>query len=254
MRPDAIYHLAGFSNVGLSWKNPALTFDVNVKGTINLFEAVRACGLEKTARFLVIGSSEQYGLVAPEQCPIAETTPLSPSNPYAISKAAQEQLAALYHKAHGLQTVLVRAFNHIGPKQAPIFVVADFCKQVAEIEAGRREPVLRVGNLDAARDFTDVRDIVRAYRALIERGAPGEVYNVGQGASYTVRAVLDEILSQAKRPVTVETDPAKLRPLDMPLTLADISKLRAATGWAPRIPLAQTIADTLDYWRAPTEQ
>lgn len=250
IRPEVIYHLAGFSNVGLSWKRPALTFDVNVKGTVNLLEAVRACGIADSVRILVIGSSEQYGMITPAQCPVSELVPLSPTNPYAISKGAQEQLATLYHKAYGLHTVMVRAFNHIGPMQAAIFVVSDFCRQVAEIERGLHEPILRVGNLAAIRDFTDVRDIVRAYSLLTKHGVAGEIYNVGQGSSRSVQSILDTILSQASVPIQVEVDPAKLRPIDMPIVEADTAKLKAATGWQPEIPLEQTIADTLAYWRA----
>lgn len=247
VRPDAVYHLAGFSSVKLSWERPTLAFDVNVKGTLHLLDALRA---HPQTRVLLIGTAEQYGLVRQEDCPVREALPTAPQNPYAISKDAAERLGVLYHRAHGVNAVMVRAFNHIGPEQEPQFVVADFCRQAAEIEAGRRDPLLRVGNLEASRDFTDVRDIVRAYRLLMERGQTGEVYNVGSGQVRSIRAVLDEILAQTAVPVAVETDPAKLRPLDMPLLQADAGKLHSATGWTPEIPLSQTIADTLSYWRA----
>ena len=247
VRPDYIFHLAAQSSVAVSWKRPDLTVDVNIKGTLNLLEAVRESGL--SPRLLLIGSSEEYGYLRPEDIPVGEETLPRPGNIYAVTKNAQNQLGRLYAQAYGLDVLSTRSFNHIGPNQAPIFVVADFCKQVAEIEAGQREAVLRVGNLSAQRDFTDVRDVVRAYGLLAEKGAPGETYNVGQGRAVSIQEILDRLLELSSSSIEVVTDPAKLRPIDVPIIQADISKLQAVTGWAPKIPLSQTLEDTLAYWR-----
>jgi GDP-4-dehydro-6-deoxy-D-mannose reductase len=246
-RADVIFHLAAQSSVALSWENPGLTVDVNIKGTLNLLEALRAQA-NKT-RAVLIGSGEEYGFVAPHEVPVGEQTPLRPGNPYALTKAAQTMAGQVYARAYGVDAVMVRAFNHIGPLQAPQFVVSDFCRQVAEMETGRRAPVLRVGNLTAERDFTDVRDVVRAYALLAARGAGGEVYNVGTGTAHSIQTVLDLILAQSAVAVRVEVDAARFRPADVPVLAADITKLRRDTGFAPAIPLSQSVADTLGYWR-----
>lgn len=247
VRPDYILHLAAQSSVSVSWKNPGLTVDVNVKGCVNVLDAVRE--LDYTPRVLLIGSGEEYGHVRPEEVPIKEGTVLRPGNIYAATKACQNMIGSIYAQAYQMDIMMVRAFNHVGPNQAPLFVVADFCRQVAEIEKGLREPVMRVGNLSARRDFSDVRDVVRAYTLLLEHGMAGESYNVGSGKAVEIRKILDMILSQAKVPVSVEVDPNKLRPVDVPLIEADITKLADCTGWERRIPLEQTISETLDYWR-----
>ena len=250
IQPDGILHLAAQSSVALSWKQPQLTADLNIKGTLNLLEAARS--LPAMPRILLIGSAEEYGRITAEQeteIRVQEETPLHPVNIYAATKAAAEQLAAVYYNAYGLPVICVRAFNHFGPGQTEIFVVSDFCKQAAEIEYGLHEPVIRTGNLDARRDFTDVRDIVRAYALLLESGRAGETYNVGSGKTIMISEILSEILSACQVPVRHEIDPAKLRPAETACMAADTGKLRQDTGWDPEIPTAQTIADTLAFWR-----
>lgn len=248
LRPDRIYHLAAQSSVALSWKNPGLTVDVNIKGTLNLLEAIR--GIDGYhPRILLIGSGEEYGYIRPEETPVSENTLLRPGNIYAATKASQNMLGSIYARAYHMDIVMVRAFNHIGPNQAPIFVVADFCRQVAQIEAGKKEAVMSVGNLESMRDFTDVRDVVKAYALLIEKGRSGETYNVGSGHAVSIHQILSMILSHSTVPVHVRQDPARLRPSDIPIIEADIHKIREATGWAPAIPLEQTITETLNYWR-----
>ncbi len=247
INPDFIFHLAAQSSVALSWKNPTLTVDVNIKGSLNLLECLKK--ISYTGRVLMIGSGEEYGKILPEEVPIQEDTVLRPGNIYAATKGCQNMLATIYAGAYDLNLIMVRAFNHVGPNQSPQFVVADFCKQVAEIERGKKEPVIHVGNLAAKRDFTDVRDVVRAYVSLIEKGIPGETYNVGSGNAYAIEEILQKIRSKAKKEITVDVDPKKLRPIDVPLITADISKLQRDTGWKPEISLDQTIEDTLQYWR-----
>lgn len=246
-KPDVIFHLAAQSSVGLSWKNPQLTADVNIKGTLNVLDAIRDSKL--ATRLILIGSGEEYGVVQPDEIPVKETTQTRPANIYAVTKNTQNAFGKLYAKAYGMHIISTRSFNHICLNQAPLFVVADFCKQVAEIEKGLREPVIRVGNLSAKRDFTDVRDVVRAYSLLAQKGESGETYNVGQGKSYVIQDILDMILSLSNKKISVEIDPAKLRPVDVPEIRADISKLAAATGWQPEIALENTISETLNYWR-----
>lgn len=248
IRPDFIFHLAAQSSVGLAWKNPGLTVDVNIKGSINVMDAIRE--LFYKPRVLLIGSGEEYGHIAPGESPITETNALRPGNIYAATKACQNMIGNIYSKAYDMELMMVRAFNHIGPGQAPMFVVSDFCKQVAEIEKGLREPVMKVGNLAAKRDFTDVRDVVKAYVKLIQAGQAGETYNVGSGNAKEIREILNLIVSMSDVEIKVEIDPNKIRPVDVPIIEADITKLNQLTGWVPQIPLEQTIKETLDYWRA----
>ncbi len=247
VHPDYIFHLAAQSSVAVSWKNPQLTVDVNVKGGVNLLEALRE--LDYKPRVLLIGSGEEYGHILPEETPIQEGNALRPGNIYAATKACQNMLGKIYADAYGLEVMMVRAFNHVGPNQTPIFVVADFCKQVAEIEAGKREPVMKVGNLSAKRDFADVRDVVRAYGLLIEKGKAGETYNIGSGHAVAIEKILQMIIANSNAQIQVEVDPAKLRPVDVPIIEADTSKVKAVTGWKIEIPLEQTIRETLEYWR-----
>lgn len=247
IRPDYIFHLAAQSSVGLSWKNPGLTVDVNIKGSINVMDAVRE--LYYKPRVLLIGSGEEYGHIRPGETPIREDNLLRPGNIYAATKACQNMIGSIYAQAYDMQLMMVRSFNHIGPGQAPMFVVSDFCKQVAEIEKGLREPVMYVGNLAAKRDFTDVRDVVKAYVKLIMQGVPGETYNMGSGHAVEIRGILDRIISQSEKKIRVEIDPNKIRPVDVPIIEADITKLHELTGWKPQIELEQTIRDTLNYWR-----
>ena len=247
VRPDAVLHLAAQSSVGLSWKMPQKTVDINISGTLHLLEAARK--LPEPPRILLVGSGEVYGTLRPEQLPVSEDTLPQPNNFYAATKLAAESLAQVCFRACGLPVICVRAFNHFGPRQRADFVIADWCRQAAEIEAGLREPVIRTGNLTVQRDFTDVRDIVRAYEMLLTDGRPGEIYNVGSGRATALSDILDEIAAQTGCAFRTETDPQKLRPADTPVIAADIRKLQRDTGWAPQIPLRQTIADTLAYWR-----
>ena len=248
IRPDYIFHLAAQSSVGLAWKNPGLTIDVNIKGSINVMDALRE--LFYKPRIFLIGSGEEYGHIQPTETPIKESNLLRPGNIYAATKACQNMIGNIYSKAYDLELMMVRAFNHIGPGQAPMFVVSDFCKQVAEIEKGLKEPVMKVGNLAAKRDFTDVRDVVKAYVKLIQSGLAGETYNVGSGSAKEIREILNLIVSMSTVKIDVEIDPNKIRPVDVPIIEADISKINELTGWKPQIPLEQTINETLEYWRA----
>jgi len=247
IKPDIIIHLAAQSSVGLSFTKPELTMNINVMGSLRVMEAVREVCPACTV--LMVGSSEQYGPVSEDLQPVAETTRLEPVSPYAISKMAVEQMAALYVRSYGLKFIMVRAFNHIGPGQLPLFVVSDFARQIALIEKGSAEPVMRVGNLSAKRDFTDVRDIVRGYRMLSLTGRPGEVYNIGSGKSVPVQHILDTLLSYSKIPIEVVVDPAKFRPVDVPEIRADISKIQTDTNWKTEIPLETSLLDSLNYWR-----
>ncbi len=248
VRPDYIFHLAAQSSVGLAWKNPGLTVDVNIKGSLNVMDAIRE--LFYKPRVLLIGSGEEYGHIRPGETPISEENLLRPGNIYAATKACQNMIGNIYSRAYDMELMMVRAFNHIGPGQAPMFVVSDFCKQVAEIEKGLREPVMKVGNLAAKRDFTDVRDVVKSYVKLAPVGVPGETYNVGSGHAQAIQEILDLIVSLSNVKIQVEIDPNKLRPVDVPIIEADITKIKELTGWEPQIPLRQTIQETLDYWRA----
>ncbi|MEA5093471.1 MAG: GDP-mannose 4,6-dehydratase [Sedimentibacter saalensis] len=247
IKPDYIFHLAAQSSVALSWKNPALTIDVNIKGAVNLLDAVRE--LDYKPRILLIGSGEEYGHIKQEETPITEDNATRPGNIYAATKVAQNLIGKIYSEAYNMDIVMVRAFNHIGPNQTPMFVVADFCKQVAEIEKGLKEPVIKVGNLSAQRDFTDVRDVVKAYALLVQNGKSGETYNVGSGKAIAIDDVLKIILSMTEADIKIEVDENKLRPVDVPIIEADVTKLTSATGWHRSIKLEETIADTLNYWR-----
>jgi len=247
IRPDYLFHLAAQSSVALSWEKPALTADVNIKGAVNLLEALR--GMQKPPRVLLIGSGEQYGYILPEELPIKEDTLMRPANIYACTKVAQDLLGHVYARAYKLEIIMVRAFNHTGPGQIDTFAAAHFCKQIAEIEAGLHPPVIYVGNLSSLRDFTDVRDIVKAYAQLIQKGKAGQAYNVGSGKAITMQEVLDMALSFAKTQITVKQDPAYIRVSDTPVIQADISRLTRETGWKPEIPLRDTIIDMLDDFR-----
>lgn len=247
VRPDYIIHLAAQSSVSVAWKNPCLTVDVNIKGSINVLDAVRE--LYYKPRVLMIGSGEEYGHIKPGETPIKEDNNLRPGNIYAATKACQNMISSIYAQAYDMELMSVRAFNHIGPNQAPLFVVADFCKQVAEIEKGLREPVMYVGNLAAQRDFTDVRDVVRAYALLVQKGESGKTYNVGSGHAIAIQEILNMIIEESTADVKVEVDPNKIRPVDVPIIEADTTLLKETTGWEQKIELRQTIRETLDYWR-----
>lgn len=246
-KPDRIFHLAAQSFVPTSWKCPAETFAINSIGQINLFEA--ALSLEQDPRIQIAGSSEEYGQVFPDEVPMKETNPLRPLSPYAVSKVGQDLLGWQYYKSYGMKIVRTRGFNHTGPRRGEVFICSNFAKQIAEIEKGLKEPVLYVGNLEARRDFTDVRDTVRAYWLSLEKGEPGEVYNIGTGKAFTMQEVLDILLSMSELKVEVRVDKSRLRPSDVPLLLCDVTKFKSLTGWEPQIPFRQTLKDLLDYWR-----
>ncbi len=240
-RPSAIYHCAGIADVHGAWSAPAYALRVNAIGTHELLSAVRELELE--CRVLVTGSALVYRQ-SPD--PITEDHPIGPTTPYGVSKLAQEMTA----RESAIDVLLARPFNHAGPGQSPSYATSAFAQQIAEIEAGRRDAVLRVGNLEATRDITDVRDTVRAYHALVERGTAGRPYNVCSGRTYSMRALLDILLSLARVRVRVETDPARLRPSDIPVVHGSHARLTADTGWMPKIPIEQTLSDLLDHWRA----
>jgi GDP-4-dehydro-6-deoxy-D-mannose reductase len=246
-RPDRIFHLAAQSYVPASWNYPAETFTINAVGQVNLFEALRR--LELSPRIQVAGSSEEYGRVFPHEVPMKETNPLRPLSPYAVSKVAQDLLAYQYFMSYGMPIVRTRGFNHTGPRRGEVFVTSAFARQIAEIEKGRREPVIKVGNLEARRDFSDVRDIVAAYWLSLEKGVAGEVYNIGSGVARSIGELLEALLALSSVKVRVEVDPARLRPSDVPILLADSAKFAELTGWRPTIPFEQTLGDLLDYWR-----
>jgi GDP-4-dehydro-6-deoxy-D-mannose reductase len=248
INPDCIFHLAAQSSVANSWKLPALTIDVNTKGAVNLLEVVRE--MENPPRVLLVGSGDEYGYVLPNELPISEDTPLRPGNVYAVTKVSQGMLGQIYARAYGLEVVIIRAFSHIGPGQTDTFVVPGFCKQIAEIEAKGDEGVIRVGNLEAKRDFTDVRDVVRAYRLLANKGINGEIYNVGSGKAISIGEILDMLIGLSEAKITVEQDPARMRPSDTPVIEADVTKLKACTEWVAAVPLEETLQNVLDEWRA----
>ena len=247
-RPDRIYHLAGQAFVGDSWSSPWETIETNMRAQVNLLEAVAASGLRP--RTLVVGSADVYGRV-PDNClPIAEDCPLQPDSPYAVSKVGQDMLGVQYFLSHNLDVVRVRPFNHIGPRQNRRFVAPAFASQIAAIEAGRQAPVLKVGNLSARRDFTDVRDMVGAYVLALEQGEAGSVYNIGSGHSRSIQELLNLLLGLARRSIKVELDTGRLRPVDVAELVCDASRFQARTQWAPRIPFEQSLNDLLDYERA----
>ena len=245
-RPDAIYHLAGLSNVAESWRDPLKTFEVNATGTLHVLEAARR--VEPMPRVLLVCSAEVYGSVAPDQLPVTEDTPLRPVTPYAASKVAAEFLGLQAHLGHGLPVVRVRAFNHIGPSQSGAFVVSDLARRIAEAQRDGAS-VLRVGNLSPRRDFTDVRDVVRAYRLLVVGGTPGGVYNVCSGRAIAIEELAQHLLALAGADLVLETDPALVRPVDVPVVLGDPSRIRAEVGWEPQIPLDATLGEVLADWR-----
>jgi GDP-4-dehydro-6-deoxy-D-mannose reductase len=248
VRPTHLFHLAAQSFVPTSWKSPAETLSINAIGTVNLLEAVKS--LELDTRIQVAGSSEEYGDVRPAELPIREENPLRPLSPYGVSKVSADLAGQQYHRSFGLHVIVTRAFNHTGPGRGEMFVESNLSKQIAAIEAHAREPVMRVGNLDATRDFTDVRDMVRAYWLALELGIPGEVYNICSGKALSIREVLETLLGlSTANGIHVEADPERMRPSDVPRLLGDCSKFQRATGWAPEIALDKTLEDLLNYWR-----
>jgi GDP-4-dehydro-6-deoxy-D-mannose reductase len=245
-RPTIVYHCAGSPHVGASWHDAATPLASNVLGTHHLFDAIRSGG--RSCRLLIPGSATVY---ASSAVPIDEQAAISPVSPYALSKFAQEELGRRAVTEDGIAVVITRSFNHTGPRQAPAFFAPSVARQIALIERGAIEPILKVGNLDARRDFTDVRDIARAYAALVQSGEPGEVYNVASGSARSMREILDAMLARTTAAIRVDTDPSRMRPHDTPLLVGDAAKLRAATGWTPRVDFDRMIDDLLEYWRRP---
>jgi GDP-4-dehydro-6-deoxy-D-mannose reductase len=246
-RPDYIFHLAAQPIPSLSKRDPWFTLENNIRAQLNVLEALRETGL--SSRVLVVGSSEEYGRVEPGDLPLGEAAPLRPVTPYAVSKISQDFLGLQYYLAYGIPAIRVRPFNHIGPRQRRGFVAPDFACQIAEIEAGLRPPTVVVGTLDVARDFSDVRDIVRGYYLAMLHGRPGDVYNLGSERAYTVRSMLDTLIGFTGIDVRVVHDPARTRGADVPCIVSDCSKLRALTGWRAAVAFEDSLRDVLDYWR-----
>jgi len=248
VHPDRVFHLAAQSFVPMSWKAPSETMTTNVLGQINLFEAIRECGVPSWVH--VPGTSEEYGLVTEAELPVRETQSLRPLSPYAVSKVAQDLLGYQYARSYGLHVVRTRAFNHTGPRRGEVFATSNFSRQIALIEAGQQDPVLHVGNLEARRDFTDVRDIVRGYWLALERGEPGEVYNLCSGRDYAIRDVVEILLGFASTRIRIEVDAERLRPSDVPVLRGDSTKFLQQVGWRPELPFVKTLEDLLNEWRA----
>jgi GDP-4-dehydro-6-deoxy-D-mannose reductase len=245
--PDIIVNLAAISSVGQSWKMPQLTISVNVNGSLNILQAVKDCREEgKAPKVMFIGSSEEY---APASAPVSETSPLDSNSPYGISKMTQESFANLYGREFGIDVYLVRAFNHTGVGQADNFVLPSWCKQAAEIDKSGKPGVMNVGNLKVRRDFSDVRDIVRAYRLIVEKGQPGKAYNVGSGVAHSLEDMLKTITSLSSQEITINVDPARIRPTDTPVICCDNSLIKAELGWAPEHDIFDTLKEMYENYR-----
>ena len=245
--PDEIYHLAAQSFVPSSWEAPQETLTTNIIGTVNILEGVRAAN--KEIKVQVAGSSEEYGLVKPDEVPIKESNPIRPLSPYGVSKVAADKLACQYNYSYGLKTVVTRAFNHSGPRRGEVFVDSNFAKQIVMIEKKKAKPIMHVGNLTAKRDFTDVRDIVVAYNLALQKCDFGEAYNVCSEKTRTMQDVLDMLLKLTDVKIEIEQDQSRMRPSDVQILLGDSSKFRKKTGWKPTIPYEKTLEDTLNFWR-----
>lgn len=247
-KPDYIFHLAAQSYVPFSWRAPSETLITNITGELNIFEGVRELKIDPFIH--IAGSSEEYGLVYPDEIPIKETNPLRPLSPYAVSKIAQDLLGYQYYKSYGLKIIRTRAFNHTGPRRGEVFVSSNFARQIIEIEKKKREPVIYVGNLDAVRDFLDVRDVVRAYYLSLKKGTPGEVYNIASGKGIKIKELLNKMIEMTHLNLKVIPDPSRMRPSDVELLIGSNEKFKNATGWQPEIPFDRTLQDLLDYWRS----
>jgi len=248
VKPDYIFHLAAQSFVPASWISPADTMETNAVGTINLLEAVRKVGINPAIQ--IAGSSEEYGLVLPDELPIKETNPLRPLSPYGVSKVATDKLGFQYHRSYGMKIVITRSFNHTGPRRGEVFVTSNFAKQIVEMEKGIREPFIRVGNLQAKRDFSDVRDVVRAYWLSTQKCEFGECYNICSGKTRVIEDVLNLIVKISKtKDIKIEKDPSRMRPSDVEVLHGDCSKIMDQTGWKLEIPFEKTMSDLMDYWR-----
>lgn len=249
INPDFVFHLAASAPTGESFKNPSYVLQNNIISELNILEALKSQGLLNT-KTLIVSSGEVYGAIKKSDLPLDEDTPLRPVNPYSVSKIAQEFLAMQYFLTYKLNIVTARPFNHIGPRQTANFVVSAFARQIAEIEKGKKGAIIKVGNLNAKRDFTDVRDVVIAYYLLAnEEGNTGEIYNIGSGKSYKISEILDILLSFSKLKIKIEVDKALFRPVDVPEIICDNNKIKKLTNWNPSILLEKSLFDTLDYWR-----
>ncbi|OIB03082.1 hypothetical protein AK95_05585 [Paenibacillus sp. LC231] len=250
IKPDLIFHLAAQSSVAKSWTQVSRTLDANVTKTALFYDAIKQSDISDTVKILSVGSSEEYGIVSKENIPISETAPLNPTNPYGISKVTQHMLAKLYSSL-GLHIVHVRPFNHIGPGQKQGFVTSDFARQIALIESQKLPPVITVGNLEAQRDFTDVRDIVRAYAEVIQKGRAGEVYNICSGKSHPIRYILDYLLTlSTNKSIDVQQDINKMRPSEFPIYIGDSTKINNLIGWDTEYLIEESLVDILTYWRS----
>lgn len=247
IKPDRIFHLAAQSFVPTSWSSPAETLSTNIIGQLNIFEGCLQIGINP--RILLACSSEEYGLVYENELPITENNPLRPLSPYGVSKVGQDLLGYQYFMSYKLHIIRTRAFNHSGPRRGEVFVCSNFAKQVAEIEKGKREPIIYVGNLEAKRDFTDVRDTVKGYWLTLEKGEAGDVYNICAQKAYSIKELLNMLLAKTKLEIKIKQDPARMRPSDVPVLLGDCSKFMKKTGWCPTIPFEKTLEDLLNYWR-----
>jgi len=250
-KPDTIFHLAAQSFVPTSWRAPGETLTTNIIGTLNILESTRKLGIDPIIQ--IAGSSEEYGLVYPDEIPITEKNELRPLSPYGVSKVAQDKLSIQYNKSYGLKTVVTRAFNHSGPRRGEVFVDSNFAKQIAEIEKGKREPIIYVGNLEAERDFTDVRDTVKAYFLAAQKCNPGEAYNICSEKSWKIKDVLYLLLDMSHvKDIEIKEDPLRARPSDVEILVGSCEKFRKYTGWKPEISYEKTLEDMLDYWRERT--
>lgn len=244
--PDEIYHLAAQSFVPTSWSAPAETLDTNIQGQLNILEAARE--VVPNARIHVVGSSEEYGLVYPDECPMTENQPLRPLSPYGVSKVGQDLLGWQYFQSYGLNVIRTRAFNHTGPRRGEVFVTSSFSKQLAEIKKGISEPVIKVGNLEAKRDFSDVRDVVKAYYLAVNKGERGEVYNICSGVGRPIQSLLDLLLEISGLDVKIERDPSRMRPSDVMVLEGSAEKIKREVGWAPSITFEETMKDLYEFW------
>ncbi len=247
-KPDEVYHLAAIAHVPMSHRNVRLTFDVNLYGTLNLFEAVKEASSD--VRLLYVGTASEYGMVEKSEIPTSEGVPLRPVDPYGVSKASADLLAHQYHKSYGLHIVRVRPFNHIGPRQSPDYVVASLAKQIAEIEKGLKEPTITIGNVEARRDLTDVRDVVLADWLALDQGKAGEAYNICSEKAFSIREILEKLLSMTGEKIEIRQDPDRYRAADVQVLLGDCTKFRMLTGWRVERSIDQSLRDTLEYWRA----